>query len=70
MLEEGDFMATDWSKDGQGDSLVYYDWKRVHDVLDGEYEKWVDWKKGMISLRLTALFIWVDIEISSQCPVI
>ncbi|KAJ6547836.1 hypothetical protein DFH09DRAFT_926817, partial [Mycena vulgaris] len=45
MLEEGDFMAKDRSKDRQGDSLVCYDWKKVHDVLDGEYDKWVDWKK-------------------------
>ncbi|KAJ7622542.1 hypothetical protein FB45DRAFT_838606 [Roridomyces roridus] len=44
-LEEGDFMRTEWSAQGPRDSLVCDDWKKVHDVMDGAYDDWLEWKK-------------------------
>lgn len=43
-LEEGDFLEKNYEVDRVGDQLVCQDWERVYDVLDENYENWLDWR--------------------------
>jgi len=43
MLEDGDFMEKDYTRERLGSDLVCHDWSKLYNVLDEKYEDWWEW---------------------------
>ncbi|KAJ7578713.1 hypothetical protein C8J56DRAFT_1170445 [Mycena floridula] len=43
-LEHGDFMLKDYETDRLGNERVCQDWDRAYDVLDDNYNGWLQWR--------------------------